>query len=227
MIARRSLLGLKRDFVRVRGELGCTTQKWLMTVMPSTPPGPMAASAPVGERAPRLMRRSGCGAPEATRRSSAGQWHTAIPCTPTTSSSWEMTRAIGTGGSASAPTSRPDLQVAPALAQTVNGAGAGHGATECVDRDVRPAAGRLCDLACRALPSITAESPTRQPCTAGQSPGPTRPRAATAAKAVMKRHPGAAASSKSTPSGRRTQWRSATGIATSSANEPDALKPGW
>ena len=43
----------------------------------------------------------------------------------------------------------------------------------------------------------------------------------------MKRQPSAAASSKPTLSGRRTQLRSATGIATSSANEPQALKPGW
>jgi hypothetical protein len=51
-----------------------------------------------------------------------------------------------------------------------------------------------------ALPSITAKSPTPpQRCTASQSPGLTRPRTATAAQAVMKRQPSAAASSKSTP----------------------------
>ena len=43
----------------------------------------------------------------------------------------------------------------------------------------------------------------------------------------MKRQPSAAAASKATSPGRATQLRSATGTMTRSANDPQALKPGW
>ncbi len=43
----------------------------------------------------------------------------------------------------------------------------------------------------------------------------------------MKRHPRAAADSKLAPSGSGTQLRSATGITTRSANDPQPVNPGW
>jgi len=80
----------------------------------------------------------------------------------------------------------------------------------------------------RAAPIITADSPTPpQPCTASQSPARTRPCAVTARKAVANRQPRLAAATKSTSSGTATRFASAAWIATSSANEPGPVKPGW
>ncbi len=79
-----------------------------------------------------------------------------------------------------------------------------------------------------AAPIITADSPTPpQPCTASQSPAWIRPCAVTARKAVANRQPRHAAATKSTASGSPTRFVSAARTATSSANEPGPVKPGW
>ena len=80
----------------------------------------------------------------------------------------------------------------------------------------------------RAAPIITADSPTPpQPCTASQSPGRTRPCAVTARNAVANRQPRQAAVTKSRPPGSATRLASAACTATSSANEPGPVNPGW
>ena len=79
----------------------------------------------------------------------------------------------------------------------------------------------------RAAPIITADSPTPpQPCTASQSPA-TRPCAVTARNAVANRQPRQAAVTKSTSAGSATRLASAACTATSSANEPGPVNPGW
>lgn len=79
-----------------------------------------------------------------------------------------------------------------------------------------------------AAPIITADRPTPpQPCTASQSPARIRPCAVTARKAVANRQPRHAAATKSTASGTATRFVSAARTATSSANEPGAVNPGW
>jgi hypothetical protein len=79
-----------------------------------------------------------------------------------------------------------------------------------------------------AAPIITADSPAPpQPCTASQSPGRTRPCAVTARKAVANRQPRHAAATKSTASGSATRFVSAAWTATSSANDPGPVNPGW
>ncbi len=75
---------------------------------------------------------------------------------------------------------------------------------------------------------ITADRPTPpQPCTATHSPAATRPCAITARNAVANRQPSAAAAASSSSSGSRTRFTSACRTATSSANEPQPVKPGW
>ena len=79
-----------------------------------------------------------------------------------------------------------------------------------------------------AAPIITADKPKPpQPCTASQSPARTRPCAVTARKAVANRQPRHAAATKSTASGSATRFVSAAWTATSSANEPGPVNPGW
>mmetsp|Transcript_8204 Transcript_8204/g.18868 ORF Transcript_8204/g.18868 Transcript_8204/m.18868 type:complete len:240 (+) Transcript_8204:153-872(+) len=79
-----------------------------------------------------------------------------------------------------------------------------------------------------AMAIITADSPRPpQPNTARVSPAFRRPCCITARKAVVIRHPSAAACKKDTFGGRRLQLRSALGIATNSAKPPGKVKPGW
>ena len=83
-------------------------------------------------------------------------------------------------------------------------------------------------LAPAAAAIITAAIPTPpQPWTATHSPARTPAWTCSAAQAVMKRHPSDAASTSPSASGTRTRFRSARGSATSCANEPHAVKPGW
>ena len=83
-------------------------------------------------------------------------------------------------------------------------------------------------LAPSALAIMIADSPTPpQPCTATHSPGRTLPWSTTARKAVVKRQPRLAAVANSIVSGTETRLVSAKSIATYSANEPQAVKPGW
>ncbi len=75
---------------------------------------------------------------------------------------------------------------------------------------------------------IVAESPTPpQPWTATHSPGRTRAWSTMALNEVTNRQPRLAAVAKSSVSGSRTRLVSAKSIATYSANEPQAVKPGW
>ena len=79
-----------------------------------------------------------------------------------------------------------------------------------------------------AAPISTADSPTPpQPCTASQSSAPSRPCVTSARYAVANRHPSEAAVTRSRSSGSRTRLMSAACTATSSANEPGPVKPGW
>ncbi len=79
-----------------------------------------------------------------------------------------------------------------------------------------------------AAPIITADSPTPpQPCTASQSPAATRPCAVSARNAVANRQPRQAAATASTASGTATRFTSAAWTATSSANDPGPVNPGW
>ena len=79
-----------------------------------------------------------------------------------------------------------------------------------------------------AAATITAESPTPpQPWTATQSPLLTRPWVTSARNAVASRQPSDAAVTTSRPSGSRTRLVSAARRATSSANDPGPVKPGW
>ncbi len=75
---------------------------------------------------------------------------------------------------------------------------------------------------------MIADSPTPpQPCTASQSPALSRPCTVMARNAVANRQPRQAASTKLTASGSATRFVSTALIATSSANEPGPVKPGW
>ena len=79
-----------------------------------------------------------------------------------------------------------------------------------------------------ATPVITADSPTPpHPCTASHWPSPSRPWSTTARNAVANRHPSEAAATSSRPSGSATRLRSAACTATSSANDPQPVNPGW
>ena len=74
---------------------------------------------------------------------------------------------------------------------------------------------------------ITAASPTPpHPWTATHSPARTPACTCSAAHAVMKRHPSEAASTSLSSAGTATRFRSARGIATNDANEPQAVNPG-
>ncbi len=92
----------------------------------------------------------------------------------------------------------------------------------------RPVTSTAITRAPRATPIMTADKPTPpQPCTASQSPPPTRPWAVRARYAVANRQPSDAAVTKSTESGRATRFVSAASMATCSAKDPGPVNPGW
>ena len=96
----------------------------------------------------------------------------------------------------------------------------------------RELARRRCRPRSRALRPPSRSSPRRARRRRSRAPPPTRPRApapctCSAAQAVMNRQPSDAASTSPSSSGTATRFRSARGSATYSANEPQAVKPGW
>ena len=113
--------------------------------------------------------------------------------------------------------------VSPSSARTVNEAPSSR-ARLSAEEDTSIATTR----APSAAPIITADNPTPpQPCTASQSPARTWPWAGAARQAVANRQPRDAAAAKSTASGSATRFVSAAWTATSSANDPGPVNPGW